>query len=261
MRALDIAATGMAAQNTRVEVISNNISNMSTTGYKPRRAEFVDLLYTNVREPGAISSVTGTELPTGLQLGMGVRVAAVNMRVAQGALKEGSNDLDLAIEGRGWFEVRLPDGESAYTRDGSFDRNSEGLIVNAEGYQLGDGITIPANARRVEINASGEVYAYFDGQVNPTLIGNVTLATFVNEKGLEAIGGNLFKETAASGPATLGTPDDDGVGRVRQRYLETSAVDVVEEITELIQAQRGYEMNSKVVTAADQMLGATVQLR
>ncbi|MBX2856093.1 MAG: flagellar basal-body rod protein FlgG [Rhodobacteraceae bacterium] len=261
MRALKIAATGMDAQQTRVEVISNNIANMSTTAYQPRRAEFADLHYQQKEAAGAISSTSGTVLPTGVQLGLGVRMASVNMQIEQGAMAETGGDLDLAIEGRGYLEVELPSGDTAFTRDGSLKRSADGLIVTSAGYAVGGGITIPEDARRVEINGDGEVYAYFDGEVDGQLVGAFTLAAFANAKGLEAIGGNLFKETAASGAPVLGNPGIDGRGQVRQGFLEQSAVDVVSEITDLIEAQRGYEMNSKVVTAADQMLSATTQIR
>lgn len=261
MRAMKIAATGMDAQQTRVEVISNNIANMSTVGYQARRAEFADLHYQQIAAAGSISSTTGTLLPTGVQLGLGVRTAAVHMQVEQGAMIQSTGELDMAIEGKGWMPVELPNGEQAFTRDGAFSRNADGLIVTSDGFQVGDGITIPDDARSISVNANGEVYAYFADQVDGQLIGNVELATFANEKGLEALGSNMFKATAGSGEANIGTPGEDGRGYIRQYYTEGSSVDVVAEITDLIEAQRGYEMNSKVVTAADQMLGATVQIR
>ncbi|MCI4666371.1 MAG: flagellar basal-body rod protein FlgG [Neomegalonema sp.] len=261
MRALKIAATGMDAQQTRVEVISHNIANMSTTGYKARRAEFADLHYQQVTSPGSISSTTGTVLPTGVQLGLGVRTSAVHMQIEQGAMIATGGSLDIAIEGAGWFPVTLPSGETAYTRAGSFSRNADGLMVTSDGFQVGSGITIPADAKKVTVNADGEVYVTFEGKTEPQLIGAIETAMFSNEKGLTAIGGNLFKVSAASGEAQLGKPGVEGRGLLRQSYLEASAVDVVEEITDLIEAQRGYEMNSKVVSAADQMMGATVQIR
>ena len=261
MRALNIAATGMAAQQTRVEVISNNIANMSTTAYSGRRAEFADLVYQQVQRAGSISSSSGTELPAGIQIGLGVRTAAISTDVLQGSLKETGGDLDLAIEGQGYFEVELPSGESAYTRDGSFKLTGEGLIVTSDGYPLAPEITIPEDATDVDINASGEVYVFFDDQTAPQLLGQITLATFINDKGLESIGSNLLRETVASGSPEVGDPDIDGRGAIRQSYLEQSSVDVVAEITELIEAQRGYELNSKVITAADQMLSATSQIR
>ena len=261
MRALKIAATGMDAQQTRVEVISNNIANMSTTAYQPRRAEFADLHYQQKEAAGTISSNTGTVLPTGVQLGLGVRMAAVNMQIGQGAVAETGGQLDLAIEGRGWYEVALPSGDTGYTRDGSFKRSSDGEMVTSAGYIVAGGIPIPEDARLIEVNGDGEVFGFFDGEPEGQLLGVISLITFANEKGLEAIGGNLFVETAASGAPTVGDPGVDGRGRILQGFLEASSVDVVSEITDLIEAQRGYEMNSKVVTAADQMLSATTQIR
>jgi flagellar basal-body rod protein FlgG len=261
MRALQIAATGMSAQQMRVEVISNNLANMSTTGYNPRRAEFADLHYQQLTRPGTITASDGTVVPTGVQLGLGVRPAAVTVNVAQGSLSATGGDLDLAIEGLGYFEVTLPSGLSAYTRDGALKRSADGLVVTSDGHQVAPGITIPSDARTVSVNAAGEVYAYFSDRVQPELLGQITLAGFVNEKGLEATGSNLFLETAASGPATVTAPGESGVGTLRQGFLEDSAVDAVREITELIEAQRGYELNAKVITAADQMLGATTQVR
>ncbi|MGL4279651.1 MAG: flagellar basal-body rod protein FlgG [Albidovulum sp.] len=261
MRALQIAATGMAAQQMRVEVISNNLANMSTTGYNARRAEFADLHYQQLTRPGTISAADGTVVPAGVQLGLGVRPAAVTVNVAQGSLSATGGDLDLAIEGLGYIEVTLPSGISAYTRDGALKRSADGLIVTSDGYAVAPGITIPSDARSVSISASGEVYAYFTDRVQPELLGQFTLAGFTNEKGLEATGSNLFLETAASGPALIAAPGENGLGTLRQGFLEDSSVDAVREITDLIEAQRGYELNAKVITAADQMLGATTQLR
>ncbi|AMY68046.1 flagellar basal-body rod protein FlgG [Frigidibacter mobilis] len=261
MRALQIAATGMSAQQMRVEVISNNLANMSTTGYNARRAEFADLHYQQAARPGTINATDGTVLPTGVQLGLGVRPAAVSVNIAQGSLSQTNGDLDVAIEGAGYIEVTLPSGVSAYTRDGGLKRSADGLIVTSDGYEVVPGITIPADARSLSINAAGEVYAYFNDRIAPELLGQFTLAGFTNEKGLEAIGSNLFLETAASGPALVSAPGEDGLGTLRQGYLEDSSVDPVREITELIEAQRGYELNAKVITAADQMLGATAQVR
>ncbi|MGB3312969.1 MAG: flagellar basal-body rod protein FlgG [Albidovulum sp.] len=261
MRALQIAATGMSAQQMRVDVISNNLANMSTTGYNARRAEFADLHYQQLTRPGTINANDGTIVPTGVQVGLGVRPAAVTVNVAQGSLSTSGGDLDVAIEGLGFLEVTLPSGLSAYTRDGGLKRTGDGLIVTSDGYQVAPGITIPADARSLSINASGEVYAYFSDRVQPELLGQLTLAGFVNEKGLEAIGSNLFLETSASGPAAISVPGEDGLGTLRQGFLEDSSVDAVREITDLIEAQRGYELNAKVITAADQMLGATTQVR
>ncbi|MDR0809018.1 MAG: flagellar basal-body rod protein FlgG [Gemmobacter sp.] len=261
MKALQIAASGMAAQQMRVDVVSNNLANMSTTGYNARRAEFADLHYRQEVRPGTISSETGTMLPTGVQLGLGVRPAAVSVVLAQGTLSQTGGDLDLAIEGRGYLEVTLPSGAAAYTRDGGLKRTADGLIVTSEGHAVAPGITIPSDARSISINADGEVYAHFIDQVQPQMLGQLVLAGFTNEKGLEAIGGNMFLETAASGPPMQGNPGQDGLGTLRQGYLEESSVDAVREVTELIKAQRGYELNAKVITAADQMLAATTQVR
>jgi len=261
MRALRIAATGMLAQQMRVETISNNLANMNTTGYNARRAEFADLHYQQMARAGTVNAADGTILPTGVQLGLGVRPASVTVMVEQGSLQQTGGNLDLAIEGKGYFEVTLPSGTSAYTRDGSLKLTGDGLIVTSDGYPVVPEITLPSDARSISINAQGEVYAYFVNQVEPELIGSFTLAGFTNEKGLEAIGSNLFKETAASGPALVSAPGEDGLGTLRQGYLENSSVDAVREITELIEAQRGYELNSKVITAADQMLSAMTQVR
>lgn len=261
MKALQIAASGMAAQQMRVDVVSNNLANMSTTGYNARRAEFADLHYQQLARPGTVSATDGTQLPTGVQLGLGVRPTAVSMVLGQGSLAATGGDLDVAIEGRGYLEVTLPSGATAYTRDGGLKRTGDGLIVTSDGHQVIPGITIPDDARSLSINAAGEVWAYFNDRVQPELLGQFTMANFTNEKGLEAIGSNLFLETPASGPATTGVPGEDGLGTLRQGFLEESSVDAVREVTELIKAQRGYELNAKVITAADQMLSATAQLR
>lgn len=261
MRALQIAATGMSAQQTRVEVISNNLANMSTTGYNARRAEFADLHYQQAARPGSVTAADGTVIPAGVQLGLGVRPTAVSVNLQQGALTATGGDLDLAIEGDGYLEVTLPSGLSGYTRDGGLKRSPDGLIVTSDGYPVVPNVTIPEDARAISINAGGEVYAYFNDRVEPELLGQLTLAGFANEKGLEAIGSNLFIETAASGGPQVVNPGQDGLGTLRQGYLEESSVDAVREITELIKAQRGYELNAKVITAADQMLGATTQVR
>ncbi|MCA0204661.1 MAG: flagellar basal-body rod protein FlgG [Proteobacteria bacterium] len=261
MRALQIAATGMSAQQMRVDTVANNLANMSTTGYNTRRAEFADLHYQQHTRAGTISASDGTIVPTGVQLGLGARPAAVSMMVQQGVSTATGGDLDLAIEGRGWFEVTLPDGRLAYTRDGGLKRTGDGLIVTSDGYEVAPGITIPADARQISINAEGEVYAYFADQVQPQRLGQLVLAGFTNERGLEALGSNLFVETEASGPPVQSVPGSDGLGTVRQGYLEESSVDPVRELTEMIKAQRGYELNAKVITAADQMLAATTQVR
>jgi flagellar basal-body rod protein FlgG len=261
MRALQIAATGMSAQQMRVEVISNNLANMSTTGYNARRAEFADLHYQQVTPPGAVNASDGTVVPTGIQIGLGVRPAAVTLNLAQGSLSQTGGDLDLAIEGPGYIEVTLPSGLSAYTRDGALKRSADGQIVTSEGFPVAPGITIPEGSASLSVNAAGEVYAYFGDRVEPQLLGQVTLAGFTNEKGLQATGSNLFLETSASGSPQVSAPGENGLGTLRQGYLEDSSVDAVREITDLIEAQRGYELNAKVITAADQMLGATTQIR
>jgi len=234
---------------------------MNTTGYNARRAEFADLHYQQIARAGTVNASDGTVLPTGVQLGLGVRPAAVTVHLEQGALSATGNDLDLAIEGRGYFEVTLPSGQSAFTRDGSLKRSAEGLIVTSDGLSVVPEITIPSDARSISINAAGEVYAYFDDAAEGQLLGQVTLAGFTNAKGLEAIGSNLFKETEASGSPITGNPGEDGLGTLRQGYLEDSSVDAVREVTELIEAQRGYEMNAKVISAVDQMMSATTQVR
>lgn len=261
MRALKIAATGMSAQQMRVETISNNLANMSTTGYNSRRAEFADLHYQQIARAGSINAADGTVLPTGVQLGLGVRPAAISVVLSQGSSSPTDGDLDVAIEGQGYLEVTLPSGGTAYTRDGGLKRSADGLIITSDGYEVSPGITIPTDARDISINPEGEIYAYFNDQTEPELLGQLSLAGFANAKGLEAIGSNLFRETPASGAALVGTPGADGLGMVRHGYLEDSSVDAVREITELIQAQRGYELNSKIISAADQMLGATTQVR
>ena len=261
MRALRIAAAGMAAQQTRVEVISNNLANMSTTGYNARRAEFADLHYQQLQRPGTINASDGTVLPTGVQLGLGVRPTSVSVLLSQGSFAATGGDLDLAIEGNGYLEVTLPDGRAAYTRDGGLKRTGDGLIVTSDGYPVVPDITIPSDARSVSINSEGEVYAYFIDQIEPQLLGQFTITGFTNAKGLEAIGSNLFLETPASGTPASSTPGQDGLGVLRQGYLEDSSVDPVREITDLIKAQRGYELNSKIISAADQMLSAMVQIR
>ncbi|MFK7939520.1 MAG: flagellar basal-body rod protein FlgG [Roseovarius sp.] len=261
MRALNIAATGMAAQQMRVETISNNLANMSTTGYNTRRAEFADLHYQQMARPGTVNATDGTVLPTGVQLGLGVRPSAVTMNLAQGTLSATNGDLDVAIDGRGYLEITLPSGQAAYSRDGALKRTGEGLIVTSDGFPVVPEIVIPDDAISLSINSAGEVFAYFRDAVEAQQLGQFTMASFTNPKGLEAIGSNMFVETEASGQPVIGNPGEDGLGTLRQGYLEDSSVDPVREITELIEAQRGYELNSKVISAADQMLGATTQVR
>ncbi len=261
MRSLHVAGTGMLAQQTNVEVISNNIANMSTTGYKRRRAEFQDLIYQNLRRVGSQSADTGTVLPSGAQLGLGVKLAAIYRISEQGNLQQTENTFDLATRGNGYSQVQLPSGETAYTRDGTFGLSPDGTIVTAEGFVVAPGITIPPAARDVTINSSGEVQAKIDGQTNPQTVGQIQLAVFPNEGGLEAMGENLFLATPASGQAQQAAPGQPGYGQVLQGFIETSNVNVVQEITALITAQRAYEMNSKVITASDEMLSTLTRLR
>ncbi|MGB6231611.1 MAG: flagellar basal-body rod protein FlgG [Litorimonas sp.] len=261
MNALKIAATGMAAQQMRVDVISNNIANMSTTAYQPRVAEFADLVYQQYQTPGTLTSQTGAIVPAGIQIGMGVRPTTVSMEIVQGALSQTGGDFDLAVDGRGFFEILQPDGTSAFTRDGKFYRDADGLLVNSDGNALADQVTIPNDAERVTISNDGEVVAYFGGVAQGQTVGNISLNVFANQKGLKAIGGNLYVETEASGAPINGAAGTEGIGTMRQGYLEDSGVDVVEEISELIEAQRGYELNSKIITAADEMFAATTRIR
>lgn len=253
MRALSIAATGMAAQQLNVEVIANNIANINTTAFKRARAEFTDLLYQNERLQGVSNRGRDAIVPEGAQVGLGVRTAAIRNLNIQGALTSTGNSLDLAISGRGWFQIVGGDGQPVYTRDGSFSTNATGQIVTADGYVVTPAMQVPQNASAINVSQSGLVTATIPGQVAPQQIGQLTIATFANEAGLESLGDNLFRETAASGPAVSGAPGDIGFGVVKQGYLESSNVDPVKEITDLIAAQRAYEMNSKVIQAADDM--------
>lgn len=261
MRSMLIGATGMQAQELNVEVISNNIANISTTGFKRQRAEFQDMLYENLRRPGSTSTDAGNIVPTGIQVGMGVRPSAVYRVNSQGNITITDNALDLAISGRGFFQVQLPDGTTAYTRAGSMQLNAQGVIVNADGYPILPSVTVPSNAIDVTVNTSGEVLVKVDGTSTPTNAGQLQLANFVNPAGLEAVGNNLLKETPASGTPTTGVAASTGFGEIRQGAVENSNVNVVSEITSLITAQRAYEMNSRVIKASDEMLQAVAQLR
>jgi flagellar basal-body rod protein FlgG len=261
MQALRTAATGMAAQQMNVEVISNNIANMNTIAFKRQRAEFQDLLYQTLEAAGTQSSDQGTIVPTGVQIGAGVKAGAVYRISTQGSLTRTDNQYDLAIEGRGYFQVLLPSGETAYTRAGNFSTNDQGQLVTQDGYQLQPAISIPADAIAVSISPAGQVEAIQAGQTTPSIVGVFELATFINEGGLSAQGGNLYKETVASGPATTGTPASIGIGSLLQGYTEASNVDSVSEITALIIAQRAYEMNSKVISTADEMLNTANQVK
>lgn len=261
MRALGIAATGMLAQQLNVEVISNNIANMNTTAFKRQRAEFQDLLYQNVERPGAASSDAGTLMASGIQIGVGVRAGSVYRIVEQGNLSNTDNPYDLAIEGRGFFRIQMPDGTEAFTRNGSLRLSAEGQIVTSDGYTVLPGITIPQDAIDVAINQTGQVQVILAGQTDPVTVGQFELATFFNDGGLEAQGGNLFRQTAASGAPQVGNPGATGFGRIRQGFVETANVNPVAEITSLITAQRAYEMNSKVISTADEMLSQTSRMR
>ena len=261
MNALQIAASGMQAQEINVEVLSNNIANMRTTGFKRQRAEFADLLYQNLRRMGTDSSESGTVVPTGSQIGSGVRLTATARIMSQGSVLSTSKPLDVAILGDGYFRIQMPDGRTAYTRDGSFERSATGTLVTVDGYTVGQGITIPANARDITINAQGVIQAMIGNSTAAQTLGRLELATFVNAPGLEATGNNLLLETAASGAAQIANPGDPGIGTILQANLEMSNVNPVSEISELIAAQRAYEMNSRVIKAVDEMLSSTANIR
>jgi flagellar basal-body rod protein FlgG len=261
MRSLAIAATGMNAQQTNVEVIAQNIANINTTAYKRARGEFTDLLYQTDRSAGAPARTGQEAVPEGVHIGLGVRTAAVRYLHIQGALAQTGNRLDVALNGTGWFQVAAPDGELLYTRAGAFNKNALGQIVTVDGYVVQPPITIPIDARDVTINEAGEVFARIGNATAMTNLGQFSIATFINDAGLEPLGGSRYRETDSSGPATLGLAADPGFAVIHQGYLETSNVDPVREITELIQAQRSYEMNSKVIQAADSMYGTMANIR
>ncbi|MBO6836002.1 MAG: flagellar basal-body rod protein FlgG [Alphaproteobacteria bacterium] len=261
MRSLSIGATGMLAQQLNVEVISHNIANMNTTSYQRRRAEFQDLLYQNMRRVGSDSSDANTTVPVGVQVGLGVKTAAVYRITEQGNLTLTENPLDVAINGEGYFRIQLPNGDTAYTRAGSFQLDGDGDVVTVDGFQVEPGLTIPNNAIDISINPSGQVVVSLDGQTAPQTVGQLELARFPNDAGLLAVGDNLFLETPASGAPTTATPGSAGFGTIQQGFLETSNVNVVEEITNLITAQRAYEMNSKVIETSDQMMSTLTNLR
>ena len=261
MRALSIAASGMQAQQLNVDVISHNIANMNTTAYKRQRAEFQDLLYQNMDRPGSTSSSSGAILPLGIQLGVGVRADAVGRVTEQGGLTQTGNPYDMAINGRGFLQISLPSGQTAYTRAGNLAVNAEGQIVTADGYPVEPAISIPQEAVAMQVTRDGIVEVTMTGQTVPQQVGQLELATFINPAGLEAIGDNLYLETPASGAANVATPGSPGVGTLMQGYLELSNVNAVEEISQLIVAQRAYEMNARVITAADEMMQSTTQMR
>ncbi len=254
MKALQIAASGMMAQQRNTEVVANNLANMNTTGYQRRRTEFSDLIYINsAREPSA-SSRAGNIVPAGVQSGLGVQMVAAYRVAEQGSLASTSNTFDMAIQGEGYFQVLLPNGDTAYTRDGTFQLNAQGDLVTHDGFAVQPGLTIPPEALDVTINSSGEILVLEGGDPEAKSIGTLQTALFPNDAGLEALGDNLFRETAASGPATVANPGTAGLGTVLQGFVETSNVDPIEEIAALIAAQRAYEMNSKVIQTADQMM-------
>ncbi len=257
MQALRTAATGMMAQEQNVQVISNNVANLRTTGFKRQRAEFQDLLYVNLRRVGSITSEQGTMVPTGMQMGTGVRVGATPRVHSQGSTVPTEKQYDLAIKGEGYFQIKLPDGRTAYTRDGTFNLDANGTLVTKDGFQVEPGITIPSTARSISINAAGTVSVSNDQGQNQD-VGQIQLAKFINKSGLESIGDNLFVETPASGAAQIANPNVDGNGSLLQGYVEESNVNAVTEIADLIAAQRAYEMNARVIKSADEMLANSV---
>lgn len=259
IRSLWISKTGLDAQQTQMDVIANNLANVSTSGFKRSRAVFEDLLYQNIRQPGAQSSQQ-TQLPSGLQLGTGVRPVATERIFTQGNLQQTGNDKDIAIQGKGFFQVLLPDGTTAYTRDGSFQVDNQGQLVTASGFPVQPAITIPTNAQSLTVGRDGTVSVTIAGSAAATQIGTLQLATFINPVGLEGKGENLYVETDASGNANANTPGTNGAGLLTQGYVETSNVNVVEELVNMIQTQRAYEINSKAITTSDQMLQKLTQM-
>ncbi|MBW6420717.1 flagellar basal-body rod protein FlgG [Rhizobium sp. XQZ8] len=253
MRALSVAATGMDAQQTNLEVIANNIANINTTGYKRARAEFSDLLYQSERAEGVPNRANQAIVPEGANIGLGVQTSAVRNIHTQGELTKTENDLDVAIVGRGWYQIQTPDGQTMYTRAGAFNKNAQGQLVTIDGYSVLPNITFPADTSETQITRTGQVMVRVGNSADFTEVGQLTVANFVNEAGLQPKGDNLFQQTAASGEPIIAAPEDPGFGYLKQGYLETSNVDAVKEITDLISAQRAYEMNSKVITTADEM--------
>jgi flagellar basal-body rod protein FlgG len=255
MRALAIAATGMNAQQQNIEVLSNNIANINTTAFKRSRAEFTDLLYQADRLQGVSNRGRDATIPEGSQTGLGVRLAAIRSLQTQGSLTQTGNQLDLALQGRGWFQIVGPDSETVYTRAGSFSTNANGQLVTGDGYLVTPTIVVPNNSTAITVNQSGIVSATIGGQTTPQQLGQLTIANFANESGLEALGGNLFRQTVASGAPVVGVPGDPGFGTISQYYLESSNVDPVKELVNLISAQRAFELSSKVIQAVDEMEG------
>ena len=260
MRALDTAATGMAAMDLQVQVIAGNIANMTTTGYKSQRAEFQDLLYEHVQRIGAQASDQGNILPVGIELGSGVKTVGTPRLMTQGTLSQTGNTLDVAIQGSGWFKIQMPDGTFSYTRDGSFQMDNQGRIVTAAGNPVQPTITIPQNASGLTVNSQGQVSVTVPGSTNSQIIGQIQLTKFINKAGLLPVGSNLYQDTPSSGPPQDGIAAAEGFGTITQGSLEQANVDVVSEMSDLIAAQRAYEMNAKVISAADQMMQSTTAL-
>lgn len=259
INSLQIAKTGMTAQQTQLDVIAHNLANVATAGFKRGTALFEDLIYQNLRQVGG-NTADNAELPTGLHIGLGVRTVATARTYSQGNLQQTDNNLDVAINGNGFFRIQLPDGSVAYTRDGSFKLNNQGQIVTNQGYLLVDSPTVPENARSLTIGKDGQITVLVPGQAQPQVIGQITLANFINPAGLEPMGQNLFMESQASGAPNEGTPGAEGFGQLMQGFLESSNVNVVQELVNMIQTQRAYELNSKAVTTSDQMLQRLTQL-
>lgn len=259
MNSLWIAKTGMTAQQTQLDVISHNLSNVSTTGYKRNNAVFQDLIYQNLRQVGA-QTTEENQLPTGLHLGLGVNVVATSRNFTQGSLQQSGNSLDVAIDGNGFFEVQLPDGTTGYTRDGSFKLDSQGRVVTSAGLPIQPGVTVPADAKSISISESGLVSVTVAGNPAPQQVGQLAMSSFVNSAGLEPVGQNLYRESAASGAPQQAEPGTNGLGIIKQGFLENSNVNVVEELVNMIQTQRAYEMNSKAIQTSDQMLAKLSQL-
>ena len=259
INSLWISKTGMEAQQTQLDVIAHNLANVSTTGYKRASAVFEDLMYQNLRQVGA-ATTDQSQLPTGLHLGLGVRTVATSRSFAQGTVQQTTNPLDVAIQGSGFFQITMPDGTTQYTRDGSFQVDNQGRLVTASGLPVASGVTVPANAKNVTIGSNGTVTASIPGQTAPQAIGSITMASFLNPAGLEPQGQNLFAESPASGQASTGAPGANGLGTLSQGFLETSNVNVVQELITMIQTQRAYEMNSKAIQTSDQMLQKLGQL-
>jgi flagellar basal-body rod protein FlgG len=259
IRSLWIARTGMDAHQTQLDVITNNLANVSTNGFKRARAVFEDLLYQTMRQPGALNTQQNT-IPSGLQFGTGVRPVATQRIHTQGNLQQSSNSLDVAVQGEGFFQIQMPDGTLAYTRDGAFQKDAQGVMVTSSGFPVQPQITIPPDAVSLTIGRDGVVSALQAGQATPTQIGQLQLATFVNTGGLQSVGENLYVETASSGTPTPSTPGSNGAGLLNQGFVETSNVNVVEELVNMIQTQRAYEINSRAVQTSDEMLARLTQL-